>query len=64
MIFEQNTDSGRSTPFASILYAEPGALGLTCNIISALTVAIDNIIQSSVSESSKIFSGKTPSCFE
>lgn len=35
--------SGRSEPFPAILYSEPGALGLVCNIIAAFIVAISNI---------------------
>lgn len=44
MIFKDKATSGRPAAFASILYAEPGALGLTANILSAVTVAIDNKI--------------------
>lgn len=35
--------SGRSEPFPGILYSEPGALGLVCNIIAAFIVAVNNI---------------------
>ncbi|KAK3089889.1 hypothetical protein FSP39_007380 [Pinctada imbricata] len=43
---EKNTRiSGRGEPHASILYAEPGALGLITNIMSALIVALRNIIE-------------------
>lgn len=35
--------SGRSEPFPCILYSEPGALGLVCNIIAAFIVAVNNI---------------------
>lgn len=35
--------SGRSEPFPAILYSEPGALGLVCNIIAAFMVAVSNI---------------------
>lgn len=30
--------------FASILYAEPGALGLIANIMAGLTVAVENML--------------------
>lgn len=35
--------SGRSEPFPGILYSEPGALGLVCNIIAAFIAAVNNI---------------------
>ncbi|KAK3090557.1 hypothetical protein FSP39_012668 [Pinctada imbricata] len=39
--------SGRGEPHASILYAEPGALGLLTNIMPALIVALGNIVETS-----------------
>ncbi|XP_069127556.1 uncharacterized protein [Argopecten irradians] len=41
---EESRTSGRGVPFASVLYSEPGALGLMSNIISALIVAIGNMV--------------------
>ncbi|XP_033737263.1 uncharacterized protein LOC117325261 [Pecten maximus] len=41
---EESRTSGRGLPFASLLYSEPGALGLMANIMSALIVAISNMV--------------------
>lgn len=40
---KRKATSGRSEPFPGILYSEPGALGLVCNIIAAFIVAVNNI---------------------
>lgn len=40
---KQEATSGRSEPFAAVLYSEPGSLGLVCNIIAAFIVAVGNI---------------------
>lgn len=37
-------ENGRGDSFAAILYAEPGALGVIANIMSALVVAIENML--------------------
>lgn len=58
MMFKDKTTSGRPEAFASILYAEPGALGLTANILSAVTVAIGNIVDVSDNKITLIISGK------
>lgn len=58
MIFKDKATSGRPAAFASILYAEPGALGLTANILSAVTVAIGNIVDDSDNKIPLIISGK------
>jgi hypothetical protein len=58
MIFKHKATSGRPAAFASILYAEPGALGLTANILSAVTVAIGNIVDDSDNKIPLIISGK------
>jgi len=58
MMFKDKAASGRPEAFPSILYAEPGALGLTANILSALTVAIGNIVDVSDNKIPLIISGK------
>lgn len=56
----KEASSGRSAPFAAVLYSEPGTLGLVCNIIAAFVVAVGNILYGleSVSELSTVVGGK------
>ncbi|XP_062578487.1 uncharacterized protein LOC134240411 [Saccostrea cucullata] len=55
----KTASSGRSEPFAAVLYSEPVALGLICNIVSAYVVAVGNIIQGNedISELAVIVAG-------
>ncbi|XP_050402019.1 uncharacterized protein LOC126818590 [Patella vulgata] len=43
--------------FASVLYAEPGALGLIANIVAALIVAIENICEGPLTGTALVLAG-------
>ncbi|OWF46191.1 uncharacterized protein LOC110456034 [Mizuhopecten yessoensis] len=54
---EGSRTSGRGLPFASVLYSEPGALGLMANIMAALIVAIGNMVEGEHTKLTLIIAG-------
>ncbi|GAB1605690.1 uncharacterized protein LOC115219664 [Argonauta hians] len=51
------TPKQENEAFAAILYAEPGALGLIANIMAAIVVAVENILNESGSPPALILAG-------
>ena len=53
-----STSKEENEAFAAILYAEPGALGLIANIMAALVVAIENMLNGNESDVALTLAGK------